>query len=60
MIKKEYKYSALTSKIIGCAIEVHKYLGNSFQKLIYQRSLQKEFFYSKSKVRKRIRDAYFL
>ena len=44
MIKEEYKYSALTSKIIGCAIEVHKYLGNGFQELIYQRSLKEEFF----------------
>ena len=43
MIKEEYKYSALTSKIIGCAIEVHKYLGNGFQELIYQRSLEEEF-----------------
>jgi len=43
MIKEEYKYSALTSKIIGCAIEVHKFLGNGFQEVIYQRSLQAEF-----------------
>ncbi len=43
MIKEEYKYSALTSKIIGCAIEVHKFLGNGFQEVIYQRSLQREF-----------------
>lgn len=43
MIKEEYKYSALTSKIIGCAIEVHKFLGNGFQELIYQRSLEEEF-----------------
>ena len=30
MIKKEYKYSELTAKIIGCAMAVHKVLGNEF------------------------------
>jgi GxxExxY protein len=39
MIKQEYKYSELTSKIIGCAINVHKSLGNGFQEVIYQRAL---------------------
>jgi GxxExxY protein len=42
MIKDEYKYSELTGKIIGCAIEVHKFLGNGFQELIYQRALEHE------------------
>jgi len=42
MIKKEYKYSEITGKIIGCSMEVHKILGNGFQELIYQRALQKE------------------
>ena len=31
MINEKYKYSALTEKIIGCAMEVHKILGNGFQ-----------------------------
>lgn len=39
MIKEEYKYSELTSKIIGCAMTVHKSLGNGFQEVIYQRAL---------------------
>lgn len=39
MIKQEYKYSELTSKIIGCAIAVHNALGNGFQEVIYQRAL---------------------
>jgi len=42
MIKPEYKYSELTGKIIGCAIEVHKFLGNGFQEVIYQRALAYE------------------
>lgn len=43
MIDEKYKYSAVTSKIIGCAIEVHKILGNGFQEVIYQRALEIEF-----------------
>jgi GxxExxY protein len=39
MIKEQYKYSELTSKIIGCAMTVHKILGNGFQEVIYQRAL---------------------
>ena len=42
MINKEYKYSELTSKIIGCAMAVHKVLGNGFQEVIYQRALEIE------------------
>jgi GxxExxY protein len=42
MIKEEYKYSALTSKIIGCAMTVHKIIGNGFQEVIYQRALEIE------------------
>jgi len=32
----------LTRRIIGCAIEVHKRLGNGFQEVIYQRALEIE------------------
>lgn len=42
MIKKEYPESELTGKIIGCAMEVHKILGNGFQEVIYQRALEIE------------------
>ena len=42
MINEQYKFSELTSKIIGCAMTVHKTLGNGFQEVIYQRALAKE------------------
>jgi len=43
MINEQYKYSELTGLIIGCAMEVHKQLGNGFQEVIYQRALDIEF-----------------
>lgn len=43
MSEEKYKYSVLTGKIIGCALEVHKILGNGFQEVIYQRALEIEF-----------------
>ena len=42
MIKEQYLHSELTGKIIGCAMEVHKALGNGFQEVIYQRALDIE------------------
>lgn len=39
MINEKYPESELTGKIIGCAMEVHKILGNGFQEVIYQRAL---------------------
>jgi GxxExxY protein len=39
MIKEQYLHSELTGKIIGCAMEVHRTLGNGFQEVIYQRAL---------------------
>lgn len=42
MSEREYRYSALTGKIIGCAMRVHSVLGNGFQEVIYQRALQIE------------------
>ena len=38
-----YPLSDLTSKVIKCAIEVNKHLGNGFQEVIYQRALAIEF-----------------
>jgi GxxExxY protein len=36
------KYADVTEKIIGAAFEVHKFLGNGFQEVIYQRALAYE------------------
>ena len=42
-INEKYPGSELTSKIIGCCMEVHRILGNGFQEIIYQRALAIEF-----------------
>ena len=39
----ELKYKDVTEKIIGASFEVHKFLGNGFQEVIYQRALAWEF-----------------
>lgn len=39
----EYYKSNITGKIIGCAQKVHRFLGNGFQEVIYQRALKIEF-----------------
>ena len=36
------KHKDITEKIIGAAIEVHKFFGNGFQEVIYQRALAVE------------------
>jgi GxxExxY protein len=36
---KMYRYHEITEKIIGCAMKVHRTLGNGFQEVIYQRAL---------------------
>ena len=33
------KYQEITHSIIGCAMKVHRVLGNGFQEVIYQRAL---------------------
>ena len=39
----EIKYKDITEKIIGTSFEVHTFLGNGFQEVIYQRALAWEF-----------------
>ncbi|MCL4483953.1 MAG: GxxExxY protein [Bacteroidetes bacterium] len=45
IIRNEDAINALTHKIIGCAMEVHKALGNGFQEVIYQRALAIELVF---------------
>jgi len=42
IVNEEYPLSKLTGKIIGCAMEIHRFLGNGFQEIIYQRALEIE------------------
>ena len=41
-MSENYKYEAITHRIIGSAMEVHKALGNGFQEVVYQRALSVE------------------
>lgn len=41
-MNSEIKHKGITEKIIGAAFEVHKFLGNGFQEVIYQRALAYE------------------
>lgn len=43
--RNEEEINALTHKIIGCAMQVHRTLGNGFQEVIYQRALAIEFVF---------------
>ena len=43
MSKTKEEINQLTHKIIGCAMEVHKTMGNGFQEVVYQRALAHEF-----------------
>jgi len=40
------KYKEITEKIIGCAMQVHRTLGNGFQEVIYQRALAIEMSFA--------------
>lgn len=38
----ELKYGNITERVLGASFEVHKFLGNGFQEVIYQRALAYE------------------
>ncbi len=59
MDKEEYKYQDITHKIIGCAMEVHKFLGNGFQEVIYQRALAYELGKAKLEFQREIEQQIF-
>lgn len=40
---EKLKYKDITEKIIGASFEVHGFLGNGFQEIIYHRALAHEF-----------------
>jgi GxxExxY protein len=46
LLRSELKYQDITEKIIGAAMKFHAALGNGFQEVIYQRSLEIELKYS--------------
>lgn len=41
---EKLKYKDITEKIIGASFEVHGFLGNGFQEVIYQRALAYELW----------------
>lgn len=42
IMRGDLKYKDITEKIIGASFEVHSFLGNGFQEVIYQRALAYE------------------
>ena len=55
----ELKYKDITEKIIGASFEVHKFLGNGFQEVIYQRALAWEFSNAKLSYAREIEQEIF-
>lgn len=53
------KYADITQKIIGASFEVHKFLGNGFQEVIYQRALAYELHQAKLKFDREIEQKIF-
>ena len=42
-MEEQIRFKEITGKIIGASFEVHSFLGNGFQEVIYQRALAYEF-----------------
>ena len=56
----EEDINQLTHRIIGCAMQVHRTLGNGFQEVIYQRALAIEFsFQNITYIREQEMDLYY-
>jgi len=53
------KHKEITEKIIGASFEVHKFLGNGFQEVIYQRALEWEFKQAKLQFAREIEQDIF-
>jgi len=43
LLMKNFMHTEITEKIIGASFDVHKFFGNGFQEVIYQRALSWEF-----------------
>lgn len=58
-MSEKLKYKDITEKIIGAGFEVHKFLGNGFQEVIYQRALFHEFNLKELTFQREIEQAIF-
>ncbi len=58
-MQTELKYKDITEKIIGASFEVHKFLGNGFQEVIYQRALAWEMKQAGLSFQREIEQAIF-
>jgi len=56
----ELKHKDITEKIIGASFEVHSFLGNGFQEVIYQRALAFEMSKKGLSFSREIETAYLL
>ena len=58
-MSEKLKYEGITEKIIGSSFEVHKFLGNGFQEVIYQRALAWELSQAGLSFRREIEQEIF-
>jgi hypothetical protein len=57
---EELKHKDITAKVIGASFEVHKFLGNGFQEIIYQRALAYEGGQAGLKFRRELHNVFFI
>jgi GxxExxY protein len=58
-MEQDLKYKDITEKIIGASFEVHKFLGNGFPEVIYQRALVYELEKTGLKFKREIEQRIF-